>query len=73
MEVPPMCSESAVVRSLVTFFPPLRCLAPSFRAPGEITVPAAWRVVIILPVFPAWPFLIPVKIIVPDSDFEVLL
>lgn len=53
MEVPLMCSGTAVLRSSVTFFPvPFICEVQSFRAPGEITVPRLYWVVIILPVFP---------------------
>ncbi len=77
MEVPLMCSGTAVLRSSVTFFPPpFRCLVQSFRAPGEITVPRVHWVVIMLPVFPVWPSLIRkrviVKICILILDFEGL-
>lgn len=59
MEVPLMCSGTAVPRSSVPLSPaPFRCLVQPFRAPGEITVPRVHWVVIMLPVFPVWPSLI---------------
>lgn len=65
MEVPLMCSETAVLQSLVTFFPELfRCEVQSFRAPGEITIPRVHWVVIVLPVFSVWPSLICLVVIV---------
>lgn len=58
VEVPLMCSGTAGLQSVADVLSGAfcRCLARSFRAPGEITVPRVHRAVVMLPVFPTVAF-----------------